>query len=190
MNSHSCSHQAQITTGAGATHCPPHYSILWQSIFQSLLIYLLVLWFGGFCACVVLFLVWFVFFCVFGSLVVFNCFCLVCLFLWVFFFVFGFFLPGTCCLKCQFSYCPRGPSEHAVPKPSSPFVGHSAQVPVWLGYSSLFCSSKHFSDEKRTLSRRSFHEVSPPSSSLQLGHTAVWCQIQQDAACQKALSIF
>lgn len=119
----------------------------------GLVCFLLCLWFVG-CVCLIVF-VWFV--CFFGF----------------FFFVFGFFLPGTCCLKCQFSYCPRGPSEHAVPKSSSPFVGHSAPVHVWLGYSSLFCSSKHFSGEKRTLSRRSFHEVSPPSSSLQLGHTAV-----------------
>lgn len=111
---------------------------------------------------------------------------------------FFFSLSGTCCFKYHFSYCLRGPSEHAssqsllpIFQVTQPSFGHkpkSLHGRVILPFSAPL--SKHFPDEKRSLSSRSFHEVSPPSSSLQLGHTAVWCQNQQDAACVKALFIF
>lgn len=145
---------------------------LWHGdFFQLLLIHLLMVYFGRFCG--------------------FGVFFLVLLSCWVFF-------PIWNCLKYQFSYCLRGPSEYAssqsqlpilqVIQPSFGYKPKSLCGWVILPFSAPL--SEHFPDEKRSLSRRSFHEVSPPSSSLQLGHTAVWCQNQQDAACERALFIF
>lgn len=149
----------------------PTFQNCWD-FFQLLLLHLSLLYVGRFCRFEVFFLI-----------------LLSCL---------GFFLSGTCCLKYHFSYCLRGPSEYAssqsqlpilqVTQPSFGYKPKSLCGWVILPFSAPL--SEHFPDEKRSLSRRSFHEVSPPSSSLQLGHTAVCCQNQQDAACEKALFIF
>lgn len=111
----------------------------------GLVCFLLCLWFLG-CVCLIVF-VWFV--CFFG------------------FFSLFFFLPGTCCLKCQFSYCPRGPSEHAVPKPSSLFVGH--QPKSMSGWVILPFSAPQSTSQVRRepypgdLSMRSLHPALPSS---------------------------